>query len=131
MNELGWDVEELLARMRTNSVFWKCVKETALAQFLQHQHIEVQRFDWYVPAPQRPAYLSFEGFKTVARFRCGVEGRANDKWRHEVSCRVCGFEKETMDHIAECMGVRLEDLMDHRGGKGKEMRGYLARRVEV
>ena len=68
----------------------------------------------YVRELGRPLYLTklkAEGMRTVARFRCGNEERANRYWE-EIQlrkCRICGTEEESIEHwLKRCEGLREE-----------------------
>lgn len=59
--------------------------------------------------------------KLVARFRLQNEERGRQSWRNkkDASCRFCGKEPETLDHIRRCLALG-EDVphLLHESGKG-------------
>lgn len=68
---------------------------------------ELSSLDWYVePTALLPVYLQQpnKNMKTIARFRCGAESRATEKWRASDRCRMCSSAKETFGHLMECVG---------------------------
>lgn len=40
----------------------------------------------------------------IARFRCGAESRGTEAWRILDWCKMSGVERETMQHMTDCIG---------------------------
>lgn len=58
-----------------------------------------------------------------ARMRCGNVGRAGNKGYRDVSCRLCGGEREDLEHILQCDGVKegtLKELWESWEGTGRD-----------
>lgn len=58
-----------------------------------------------------------------ARMRCGNIGRAGNKGYTDVSCRLCGGEREDLEHILQCESVKggdLKELWEEWDGLGRD-----------
>jgi hypothetical protein len=85
-----------------------------------------------------PKYLGRESRKErviIARFRCGNEERENEYWKEDRTkvCRMCGEEKETIEHLLnECVKLRegeeSREKILNEDGKGIEWMKKVERR---
>lgn len=129
INELGWGAEEGLERLRGEENFWSQLVERARDQHIQVMTAGAAKVGWYWRTEEPPRYLRGPSYKMIARLRCGAETRAEDGWRAEVTCRVCGQEKETMRHVVQCAGVKQGGLAEGEKESVEVWRSYVKRRV--
>lgn len=81
-----------------------------------------------------PEYLAGRDIKTIARFRCGNEEKARDRWRTEEEklCRICHLEEETIYHMmTTCCPTTLreEEILDVNGSGQEWMREVMRVRL--
>ena len=100
------------------------VIERSTDQFRQCQWYELRNQNLIRPG-HLAAYLGRGcSLKLVARFRLQNEERDRQLWRRDNSCRVCGEEPETLEHILKCSGSRSseKEILDERGTGAAEMK---------
>ena len=107
---LGWSVEEANRRLGEDG-FWRVAWNRTVEQHKQSMRAVADKVTWYIqPKRDKALYLLAPHFKTVSRFRCGAEAKGNNTWETDNSCRMCGGETETMQHVAVC---RTKGRMGH------------------
>lgn len=128
MESLGWNAADAFKLIVSDPSFASILTERAKDQYHQKQGCDLERIFFYNQWSGPPPYLTKEGYKTVARLRCGAESWDSDKWRENTVCRVCRREPETVKHIVGCAGISLHRLSLGEGGELHRWKIYLDKR---
>lgn len=111
LNHLGWAVDEAGRRFQTVDGFWTTLSNAIIQQERQLSQVAADKTEWYVqPRGDRAEYFQTGDMdiRLIARFRCGAEANATDRWREDAKCRMCKRQRETQSHVALCQGFRKD-----------------------
>ena len=133
---IGWSEEEEQRRWIFDKRSWFMACEISRQSCIQEYDNIIKDTPYQKIKPNSvPLYLQNNmEIKLMARFRCGCEERARDRWRKEKDrlCRLCGTEEETIEHlITTCHPSEMseEDLLGEDGKGLKWMRDLVEGRL--
>ena len=123
LNRNGWSDVEINSMCERGESVWGILRGTDIDCFrqLQFNKISSSRYS-SLQTDRVPWYLQRgRSIKLIARFRCGNEERGDASWRSDGSCRVCGVDRETVEHMRAscCLDERPRELLLNERGQGE------------